>query len=635
MRGLLIAVSFAAVFLSSAIVGRAQCSASNAGYTWISVPEPNATPPFQNGVMNVGIWYPTNATPDSYIYNSGSPNQTLPPIAGNVAFVPGNSASNPQVSSCAKYPVLMFSHGDGGCGTQSVFFTEQAARMGYIVIAPDSTDATCSVTGGAYPPSSAPAPNYLDPGSWTDQTEINRLHDIENALLAVYANPSYGPSMDLSRVAVSGHSLGGYTTFGIIGGWPSWLQSWQTTMADAGLGSASVKAGLLLSPVIQPYLYQPVSTVPQVNIPMMYQGGTDDTGITPWVMGVYPDTQGTGGAYQQSTAPKFFTELQGAGHLAFTNYVCENGTATPTVAECLTNATAAAIDNYAFAFLNYRLNYNPLQRSQAILWNAGQAGVVPNFWRNQPANALSDASFAVGSPLAPETISAVFGEGMATGSISTPGTQWPITLAGASVIITDSQGVGRYSMLSYASPGQINFVVPSGTAPGPATVSVSALATTSVTPPALGALPPDVSAGVVASGTITVDGVAPGVFALNSANLAAALVDFVSGQQQSIIGDFQLSGGAIVPSPIDLSQGPNGTILELYGTGIRYASPGTVQVTFNGVTGTVQYFGPGGGFPGLDQLNVYIPSDPAVHGNVLVQVSAGSAKANQVYISVM
>lgn len=630
MRGSYIAVFFTAAFLSSAMSGRAQCSAPNAGYTWISVPEPNATPPFQNGVMNVGIWYPTASAQGSYTYNSGSTGSQLnPPISGSVAL-------NGAVSTCAQYPVLLFSHGDGGCGTQSVFFTEQAARQGYIVIAPDSTDATCSVTGVPYT-NPSPPPSYLDPPSWTDQTEINRLHDIENALVKVHALSSYGPSMDLSRVAVSGHSLGGYTVFGIIGGWKSWLTSWQTTMANAGFtgqADASVKAGLMFSPFIQAYTYQSPSTVPQVTVPMMYQGGTADSGITPWVMGVPPDIHDTG-AYEQTTAPKFFMELQGAGHLDFSNYVCQNGSASPTVAECLTNPMAAAIDNYAFAFLNYLLDYNPLQQSQAVLWNAGQTGVVPNFWRHQPATTVSGAYSASGSLLAPEAIGTAWGEGMATGSIGAQGAAWPTTLAGASVIVTDSQGIGRYSMLSYASPGQINFVVPSGTAAGPATVSVSAPATTSVTPPSLGTLPADVTAGVVASGTITIDGVAPGIFTLNSANLAAAFVDYLSGPLQTIVGDFQTTSGALVPSPIDLSQGPNGTILELYGTGIRNASPGAVQVTFNGVAGVLQYSGLQPLFPGLDQVNVYIPNNAAVHGNVLVQVTAGGVKANPVYISVM
>jgi len=182
--------------------------------------------------------------------------------------------------------------------------------------------------------------------------------------------------------------------------------------------------------------------------------------------------------------------------------------------------------------------------------------------------------------------------------------------------------------------------VPAGTASGTANVSVSALATTSVTPPidplkGPQKLPAEVTAGVVASGTITVDGVAPGIFTLNSAGLAAAFVDYLSGQVQTIVGDFQTASGALVPNLIDLSQGPDGTILELYGTGIRNASPGTVQVTFNGVAGVLQYSGLQPLFPGLDQVNAFIPNDPKVHGNVAVQVTAGGVKANLVYISVM
>ena len=49
------------------------------------------------------------------------------------------------------YPVILFSHGFTGCGTQSVFLTDGLAQAGYFVLAPNHHDAGCGpgVTKGA------------------------------------------------------------------------------------------------------------------------------------------------------------------------------------------------------------------------------------------------------------------------------------------------------------------------------------------------------------------------------------------------------------------------------------------------------------------------------------------------------
>jgi hypothetical protein len=44
----------------------------------------------------------------------------------------------------------------------------------------------------------------------------------------------------------------------------------------------------------------------------MYQGGTLDIGITPYV-------RRPGGAYDLTSSPKYFVEFAGAGHFAWTN----------------------------------------------------------------------------------------------------------------------------------------------------------------------------------------------------------------------------------------------------------------------------------------------------------------------------
>src|SRR5271170_4777599 len=43
----------------------------------------------------------------------------------------------------AGFPVVVFSHGFGGCNTQSVFLMEALANAGYLVVAPNHADARC------------------------------------------------------------------------------------------------------------------------------------------------------------------------------------------------------------------------------------------------------------------------------------------------------------------------------------------------------------------------------------------------------------------------------------------------------------------------------------------------------------
>src|SRR5207245_1241358 len=72
--------------------------------------------------LSVGVWYPTADRENDYTYAKD---------------VKGRARKDGAVAACTGVPLVVFSHGFGGCGTQSVFFTEELARHGYIVAAPD------------------------------------------------------------------------------------------------------------------------------------------------------------------------------------------------------------------------------------------------------------------------------------------------------------------------------------------------------------------------------------------------------------------------------------------------------------------------------------------------------------------
>ena len=74
--------------------------------------------------------------------------------------------------------------------------------------------------------------------------------------------------------------------------------------------------------------------------------------------------------------------------------------------------------------------------------------------------------------------------------------------------------------------------------------------------------------------------------------------------------------------------------LVLFGTGIRGAGTGGVQVTVGGQSAPVLFAGDQGTFAGLDQINASLPHSLAGSGNVTVQLTAAGLPANPVVLSI-
>jgi uncharacterized protein (TIGR03437 family) len=232
------------------------------------------------------------------------------------------------------------------------------------------------------------------------------------------------------------------------------------------------------------------------------------------------------------------------------------------------------------------------------------------------------ASYMSGAPLAPNSIASGFGQGMSAGTESAPSAALPTVLANTFVTVKDSAGAERRAPLFFVAPTQINYLVPEGTARGPATVTVT-------------------SAGqVTASGMVTVDAVAPGLFTANfdgrGAPAAAAITaapDFT--QTVQAVARCGSAAGSCVPSPIDL--GPEGTlvVLTLYGTGIRGRSaPAAVTARIGNMAAPVYYAGPQSEFPGLDQVNVLIPRALAGRGETDLLLTVDGMTANPVRVHI-
>jgi dienelactone hydrolase len=269
---------------------------------------------FSNG-LRAAVWYPTKAGEARFEYSDRMATAL---------------AQDAPAADCSEFPLVVFSHGLGGCGTQSVFFTEALARAGYVVVAPDHKDAKCKIdeprsTSGLFQRSEEP---LMHPEKWNDTTYRDRRNDIEVVLNEIVNDPQVGRRINRGAIGGTGHSLGGYTMAAMGGAWPSWKDG-------------RIRAVLLMSPYIDPFLSK--GTLRSMNVPVMYQGGTRDFGIT-------PKLAQAGGAYDTSNPPKFFVKFQNAGHFGFTIMTCLQYGST---ASCNERAPLARLINeYGIAFFD-------------------------------------------------------------------------------------------------------------------------------------------------------------------------------------------------------------------------------------------------------------------------------------------
>jgi len=198
----------------------------------------------------------------------------------------------------------------------------------------------------------------------------------------------------------------------------------------------------------------------------------------------------------------------------------------------------------------------------------------------------------------------------------------PTSLAGASMKITDSTGVSWLAPLYgvFASASQINFVMPSTVALGPATVTAQ--------------LPGGNTMTAIANITLT----SPAIFTANMNGQGVAAGQFVHvapGPVQTFdnIAVFDQTQNKYVPNPVGFGPDGNQLYLVLYGTGFRHAAAQSdVTATVNGVSVPIMTAAQGV-YPGLDQANLQLPNSLAGAGTVDVIIKVNGQAANTVQIA--
>lgn len=254
----------------------------------------------QEQTLTVAVWYPTTEQPKSYNYGG--------PTSGRVAVGAAPRAED------GPYPFLVFSHGYGGGGLGSVFFTEALAARGWIVACPDHHDRHSSVrirTGQEKDFDRLGllqhAKEIADSGPRDRGKYLYRLDEMRLVLDGMLTYDPFRKLIDRDRVAVGGHSFGGFTALGLCG-----------TIKERY--DPRIKGVLLFSTGAGGYLFTEAE-LNAVRIPsMLFMGERERDQLR----GSKTMSELSAKIYRHISPPKYFLELKGASHFSFNNRFLDN-----------------------------------------------------------------------------------------------------------------------------------------------------------------------------------------------------------------------------------------------------------------------------------------------------------------------
>ena len=140
----------------------------------------------------------------------------------------------------------------------------------------------------------------------------------------------------------------------------------------------------------------------------------------------------------------------------------------------------------------------------------------------------------------------------------------------------------------------------------------------------------------IAGGVLALANTSPGLFTVNqtgegfaAANVQRVKPDGTSSYEQT--ARFDSAANKFIAIPINVSAATDQVYLNLYGTGIRGRSElANVKAVIGGVAVPVTYAGAQGSYPGVDQVNILLPSTLAGKGATEITLTVDNQVANKV-----
>jgi uncharacterized protein (TIGR03437 family) len=319
----------------------------------------------------------------------------------------------------------------------------------------------------------------------------------------------------------------------------------------------------------------------------------------------------------------FVTKLNPQGALVYSSFLGgrseEGGGLLQALAEGGFGVAADAAGNAYVIGLTSSKNFPVVNPRQPNLRGASDVFIAKLSAGETPGVLASvNAASYQGPTLAAESIAAAFGASLAPRAETATTTPLPLTLAGVSVRVRDSNNVERNAPLFFVSANQINYLLPLGTADGTASVTVSNANSAS------------------AAGEVRLVAAAPGLFAADGSGqgLAAAVALRVRANGTQVfepVVRFDAATNRFTAVPIDLGPAGERVFLLAFGTGFRFATNVTGHL---GGTPVAASIGAVAGLAGLDQANLEIPRSLIGRGEIVVTVTANGTVSNGVRVNI-
>jgi uncharacterized protein (TIGR03437 family) len=161
---------------------------------------------------------------------------------------------------------------------------------------------------------------------------------------------------------------------------------------------------------------------------------------------------------------------------------------------------------------------------------------------------------------------------------------------------------GLYARVLSFNDSQINIYVPNETGAGTRSVVIY------------------LNGYVIATDDVQIANANPGIFTKTQTGAGEAVALLTSGMRYTA-------------GPFDAKTDGQPSVIAIFGTGWRWGTP--VAVSIGGRAATVEYAGPSGGFPGLDQINVRIPEGtPAGPSNIVVTTANAATSRADVTLTI-
>lgn len=232
--------------------------------------------------LPVQIWYPVDPE------NSGGAEPATYPFPG--LSVPSGMGLEDAPVAPGPFPLVVYSHGNGGLRYVSAFLTEHLASHGFIVVAPDHVGNTA-------------IDSFAGTSEDRYQVALDRPVDVSDTISAALAGePGFediAPQTDPEHIGVIGHSFGGFTALAVAGGV---AEVPPDQRVDAIVGLAAATMGL------------DDENLSSIKVPTLLEWATGDQTVEVATNAPRPDELISGRPYVRA-------DIQGAEHQSFTD-VC-------------------------------------------------------------------------------------------------------------------------------------------------------------------------------------------------------------------------------------------------------------------------------------------------------------------------